>query len=137
MFLCFFILFHFITACHPTNDTCFTFCVPPPSIAPPPPTPSPVTITVTKIKEKTELETKTKTITDEITLTVTTSDLLIPEETGDIPPFVFFPAVPSNEETISVEEVNTTTLDDTTPTLDEPTSSSTLVECETNLPEVE
>lgn len=134
MFLCFFILFHFITACLPTNDTCFTFCVPPPSLAPPPPTPSPVTITVTKIKEKTELETKTKTITDEITLTVTTSDLLIPEETEDIPPFVFFPKLPANEETISLEEVNTP---DTTPTLDEQTSSSTLVECETNLPEVE
>ena len=132
MFLCFFVLFHFINACVPTKDTCFTFCVPPPSLAPPPPTPSPMTITVTK----TEKETEKETITDEITLTLTstTTDLVIPEETGDIPPFVFFPVEPSSVETTFSEEVKSL---DTILKSYEQASSSTLVECVTDLPEEE
>lgn len=145
MFLCFFVLFHFISACTPSpqQNTCVTFCLPTPSLAPPPPTPSPLTITVTKIEKKIEKETitekETKTITDEetSTLTLTTTEDPSPTlmETEDIPPFVFFPKLPSsNEETISSEEVKT---DDMIQKSYTQASSSTLVECETNLPEVE
>jgi hypothetical protein len=87
-----------------------------------------MTITVTK--------TEKETVTDETTLTLTstTTDLVIPEETGDIPPFVFFPVEPSSVETTFSEEVKSL---DTTLKNYEQASSSTLVECVTDLPEEE